>query len=238
VTEGARETAPLFFGVKPGRRTADRNHVELKVSRPVKIVALVGILAAVGAFLGLNMLGGSPAPVSHVNPHPHGAKVAAGKKKSSLGTLGHTLQRSGKRKSAPLAPPKVKAPVKKHKAKASPAPVTIATDGLPFAISRALAMHAVVVAVLYDPQARTDAISTAEAKAGAALAHAGFVPVNVLRRSEIQAIAEQLRVIHAPTVLVFRRPSSGQPALYVQLTGFADKETVAQAAQNAYPAAG
>jgi hypothetical protein len=195
----------------------------------VQIVALVGILAAVGAFLGLNMLGGSPAPVSHVNPHPHGTKVAVGKKKSSLGTLGHTLQSSGKRKSAPLAPPKVK-----HKAKASPAVVAIATDGLPLAISRALAMHAVVVAVLYDPQARTDAISTAEAKAGAALAHAGFVPVNVLRRSEIQAIAEQLRVIHAPTVLVFHRPSAGQPALYVQLTGFADKETVAQAAQNAY----
>ena len=205
----------------------------------MQIVALVGILAAVGAFLGLNMLGGSPAPVSHVNPHPHGTTVAVGKKKSSLGTLGHTLQRSGKRKSAPLAPPKVKAPVKKHKAKAaSPAAVAIATDGLPLAISRSLAMHAVVVAVLYDPQARTDAISTAEAKAGAALAHAGFVPVNVLRRSEVQAIAEQLRVIHAPTVLVFRRPTPGQPALYVQLTGFADKETVAQAAQNAYPDAG
>ena len=99
-------------------------------------------------------------------------------------------------------------------------------------------MHAVVVAVLYDPQARLDAVSTSEAMAGAALAHAGFVPVNVLRRSEIQAIAEQLRVIHAPTVLVFRRPSAGQPALYVQLTGFADKETVAQAAENAYSSDG
>ena len=195
----------------------------------MQIVALVGILGALGAFLGLNMLGGAPAPVSHVNPHPHGTKTAVAKKKSSLGTLGHTLQRSGKRRSAPLAPPKVKAPTAKAK---------VASDGLPLAISRALAMHAVVVAVLYDPQARMDAISTSEAKAGAALAHAGFVPVNVLRRSEIQAIAEQLRVIHAPTVLVFRRPSPGEPALYVQLTGFADKETVAQAAQNAYSIAG
>ena len=206
--------------------------MELKVSRPVQIVALVGILGALGAFLGLNMLGGAPAPVSHVNPHPHGTKTAVAKKKSSLGTLGHTLQRSGKRKSAPLAPPKVKAPAAKAK------PPVFASDGLPLAISRALAMHSVVVAVLYDPQARMDAISTSEAQAGAALAHAGFVPVNVLRRSEIQAIAEQLRVIHAPTVLVFRRPSPGEPALYVQLTGFADKETVAQAAQNAYPLAG
>ena len=199
----------------------------------MQIVALVGILGALGAFLGLNMLGGAPpAPVSHVNPHPHGTKTAVAKKKSSLGTLGHNLQRSGNRKSAPLASPKLKAPAPKAKL-----PV-FASDGLPLAISRALGMHAVVVAVLYDPQARLDAISTSEAKAGAALAHAGFVPVNVLRRSEIQAIAEQLRVIHAPTVLVFRRPSPGEPALYVQLTGFADKETVAQAAQNAYSIAG
>jgi hypothetical protein len=184
----------------------------------VQIVALVGILGALGAFLGLNMLGGAPAaPVSHINPHPHGTKTAVAKKKSSLGTLGHTLQRSGKRKSAPLAPPQVKkGPAAKAKA------AVFASDGLPLAISRALAMHAVVVAVLYDPQARMDAISTSEARAGAALAHAGFVPVNVLRRSEIQAIAEQLRVIHAPTVLVFRRPNAGEPALYVQLTGFAD----------------
>ncbi len=208
--------------------------MELKVSKPVQIVALVGILGALGAFLGLNMLGGSAPPVSHLNPHPHGTKTAVAKKKSSLGTLGHTLQRSGNRKSAPLAAPKLKAPPARHKAKA----VVFASDGLPLAISRALAMHAVVVAVLYDPQARTDAISTAEAKAGAALAHAGFVQVNVLNRSEVQAIAEQLRVIHAPTVLVFRRPMPGEPALYVQLNGFADKETVAQAAQNAYPAMG
>ena len=202
--------------------------MELKVSRPVQIVALVGILGALGAFFGLNMLGGAPAPVSHVNPHPHGTKTAVAKKKSSLGTLGHAVQRSGERKSTPLAPPKLKAPAKKAK------PVVVARDGLPLAISRALAMHAVVVAVLYDPHARMDAISIGEAQAGAALAHAGFVPVNVLRRSEVQAIAEQLRVVHAPTVLVFRRPSPGEPALYVQLTGFADKETVAQAAQNAY----
>jgi hypothetical protein len=209
--------------------------VELKVSRPVQIVALVGILAALGAFLGLNMLGGGSAQaVSHVNPHPHGIKGAAAKKKTSLGTLGHTLQRSGKAKKAPLAPPKIKASAKQ---KTKAVTRVAAIDGLPLAISRALAMHAVVVAVLYDPQARTDAISTAEAKAGAAIAHAGYVPVNVLRRSEIQAIAEQLGVIHAPTVLVFRRPVAGQPALYVQLSGFADKETVAQAAENAYPGA-
>jgi hypothetical protein len=212
--------------------------VELKVSKPVQIVALVGILAAVAAFFGMNMLGGSSsaAPVPHVNPHPFGNKKAATTKKASLGTLGKTLQRSGK--SAPLAAPKVKRKTKvKTQAKVESVALA-AADGLPLAVSRALARHAVVVVVLYDPQARIDAISTAEAKAGAAIARAGYVPVNVLRRSEVEAIAEQLGVIHAPTVLIFRRPAPGEPPLYVQLAGFADKETVAQAAENAFPVGG
>ena len=203
--------------------------MELKVSRPVQIVALVGILAAIGAFFGLSMLGGSSAaPVSHVNPHPFGKKPATAAKNAS------PARKSSAKKTAPLAAPKVKRPVVKRKV-AARARVLVAADGLPVSISRALAMHGVVVAVLYDPQSRVDAISLAEAKAGARMARVGYVPVNVLNRSEIQAIAEQLGVIHAPTVLIFRRPVPGEPPLYVQLAGFADKETVAQAAENAAP---
>jgi hypothetical protein len=188
----------------------------------VQIVALVGILAAIGAFFGLSMLGGSPAaPVSHVNPHPFGKQTSSARKGSA-------------KKTAPLATPKVKRPGVKRKT-AARTRVLVAADGLPVSISRALARHGVVVAVLYDPQSRVDAISLAEAKAGAAMAHVGYVPVNVLNRAEVQAIAEQLGVIHAPTVLIFRRPVPGEPPLYVQLGGFADKETVAQAAENAAP---
>ena len=196
--------------------------MELKVSRPVQIVVLVGILAAIGAFVGLNMLGRSAEePISHVNPHP-------------LGTKGSPAQKSAAKNGAPLAAPKVKRPAVKRKT-AARTRVLVTADGLPVSISRALARHGVVVAVLYDPQSRVDAISLAEAKAGAAIAHVGYVPVNVLNRSEVQAIAEQLGVIHAPTVLIFRRPVPGEPPLYVQLAGFADKETVAQAAENAAP---
>jgi hypothetical protein len=209
--------------------------VDLNVSKPVQIVALAGVVAAAGAFFGLNTLAKSAAPAPHIIiRHPQAAKTAAAKPKASPAALRHKHQLAGKGKRAPLAPPKLK-PKQPTKASARGA---VAQDGLPFAISHALAGHAVVVAVLYDPQARTDAISTAEAQAGAAIAHAGYVPVNVLRRSEVQAIVEQLRVIESPTVLVFRRPVPGQPALYVQLSGFADWETVAQAAQNAYSAAG
>jgi hypothetical protein len=213
--------------------------VELKVSKPVQIVGAVAILAGVAFFLMMGRMGGGAqaAPVSHLNPHPFAKKGhAAPKKKSSLGTLGHTLQRSGKtaKHAAPLAAPALKKKPAKQPARTKrPIPV-VASDGLPVAISRALAMHPVVVAVLYDPQSRVDSTSTGEAKAGAAIANAGYVPVNVLRRSEVQAIAERYGVIHAPTVLVFRRPAE----LYVQLTGFADKETVAQAVMNAYPVVG
>lgn len=210
--------------------------MELKVSKPIQIVVAVAVLAGVAFFLVIGRMGGGAeaAPVSHLNPHPF-AKKGAPAKKASLGSLGKTIQGAGKKhKAAPLAAPRVKAKTKAKPAAAKKPLELAASDGLPFAISKSLAMHPVVIAVLYDPEARVDAASTAEAMAGAILANAGFVPVNVLRRAEVQALAERYGVIHAPTVLVFRRPAE----LYVQLTGFADKETVAQAALNAYPVAG
>jgi hypothetical protein len=211
--------------------------VELKVSKPIQIVVAVAVLAGVAFFFVIGRMGGGAeaAPASHLNPHPFAKKGAPAKHKASLGSLGKTIQGAAKKhKSAPLAAPAVKVKAKAKPAAAKKPLELAASDGLPFAISKSLAMHPVVIAVLYDPEARVDAASTGEAMAGANLANAGFVPVNVLRRAEVQALSERYGVIHAPTVLVFRRPAE----LYVQLTGFADKETVAQAALNAYPVAG
>ena len=45
--ERARETAPfLLSGIKSGGAPADREHVSMQVSAPIRIVALVGVLAA------------------------------------------------------------------------------------------------------------------------------------------------------------------------------------------------
>jgi hypothetical protein len=194
--------------------------MELKVSRPVQIAALVGILAAVGGFFGFSMLGGgggSAAPGHRLIRHPHGLRTAP-KHRSSP-------------KTTSLAPPSTKrvkqtAAPKRAKPKPKP-PVTV--NGLPVGLARALARSPVVVAMLYDPEAKVDGASYGEAKAGAALAGVPFVAVNVMRRAEVQAISEKFSVISDPAVLILRSPDQ----LYLQLNGFADKETVAQAVANA-----
>jgi hypothetical protein len=100
---------------------------------------------------------------------------------------------------------------------------------LPPAVARALLDHKVVVVSLYSPRGTVDGEALAEARAGAEAAGAGFVRINVLRQREIAALNAKLDVTYDPTVLVFRRPYQ----LFVRLNGFADKETVAQAATDA-----
>jgi predicted TIM-barrel enzyme len=82
---------------------------------------------------------------------------------------------------------------------------------------------------LFSPGAKVDGVALAEARAGAEAADAGFVRVNVLHQREVAALNAKLGVIYDPAVLVFRRPYE----LFVKLDGFADKETVAQAATDA-----
>ena len=110
------------------------------------------------------------------------------------------------------------------KPKATPAPGT----QLPVALRRALATQNVVVVALYDPKAAIDGTALREAKAGAKLAGSSFVPVDV-RKSSIAAVNARYGVMQDPAVLVLR--SSGDVA--VQIDGFADRDTVAQAAVNA-----
>ena len=69
------------------------------------------------------------------------------------------------------------------------------------------------------------------------LAHAGFVSFNVADEKVVSPLSSLLtgaptpadRVLDGPAVLVFVRPNS----LFVRLNGFADRDTVAQAAANA-----
>src|ERR671923_284567 len=87
----------------------------------------------------------------------------------------------------------------------------------------------VPVAVLYDPDAAVDTMALAEAKAGAQAAGAGFVALNVLAESQSRPLLELLGTLENPSVLVYRRPDT----LFARIGGFADRETVAQAAANA-----
>jgi hypothetical protein len=102
-------------------------------------------------------------------------------------------------------------------------------DGLPRVLSAALSDHRVVVVGLYDPQAAVDEIALAEARAGAAAAGVGFVALNVFAERQSRPLLEQLGTLENPSVLVYRRPNT----LFARIGGFADRETVAQAAANA-----
>lgn len=147
-----------------------------------------------------------------------------------------------KAKPKPAAKASVKKPVVKPAAKpvpvvpavelappAEPAAGPVDEGGLPKVLSTALAAHRVVVVGLYEPDAPVDEIALAEARAGAQAAGAGFVALNVFAEAQSRPLLELLGTLESPGVLVYRRPD----VLFARIGGFADSETVAQAAANA-----
>lgn len=171
-----------------------------KISPPVRIFALVIVLAGVAGMLALRTLGPSGEPVAIPVTVKTPAKAAAS------------------------------APAKATPAKPRPAvnPVVPPT-GFPVVVDRALQRHEVVVVSLVVPGARVDELAAAEAEAGAKLGGAGFLALNVLNESVARSLLAKLDSVQDPSVLVVKR--SGEVAL--ELAGFVDRETVAQAAANA-----
>jgi hypothetical protein len=184
----------------------------------VRILAAAGfaaLLALLGGFLLLGRGGGSAssAAVPVIKPlHPVKKDVA-------------TTAKATKKVAAvkPKAKPKVHVPA--------------VINGMPSSLALALRSHAVVVVSLYTPGSSVDRMSTDEARRGAQVAHAGFVAFNVADEQVVSPLSSVLtgaptpadRVLDGPAVLVFVRPNS----LFVRLNGFADRDTVAQAAANA-----
>jgi hypothetical protein len=95
---------------------------------------------------------------------------------------------------------------------------------------RELEKHRVVVAVLYSPDSNVDTLAIAEARAGARQAGAGFVAIDVYNAKEVAPVAAQFGTIRgAPAVLVLERFEGA----VTQFAGYVDRETVAQAVDNA-----
>jgi hypothetical protein len=202
----------------------------VSLSPRVRILAAALFLAVAALAAGFMLLGGSPgssqAAVKVIKPlHPVNKAAKTAAKKATV-------------------KPKAKAPAKKSakkftrksaKPKVAAGPAVI--DGMPAALAHALASHAVVVVSLYAPRSPVDAMATDEAKHGAALAGAGFVAFNVADEKIVSPLTSLLtgaqtaadRVLDGPAVLVFQRPGT----LFVRFNGFADRDTVAQAAANA-----
>src|SRR2546423_11142223 len=160
------------------------------------------IYAAV-ALTGLFVVGGGLFFISHSSPssatsvhqikpfHPHAkAKVA-------------------------LAPPKVTMTKAKSRKTHGRRPAVIA--GVPTPLADALKRHSVVVLALVAPNSQVDGLTLAEAKAGAADAHAGFATIDVGNNAQVEALSPLLApraaaphpLPHAPPVLVLHPP---QPA--------------------------
>jgi len=203
--------------------------VTFTLSPPVRYAALLGLLAAVLIGGGTTMLGHrestvAPAPVIKHHPFGSGVKHQAARTTAKKHPATTTHAAAATKPKRAQAAPHAKAP-----AQPSAADKAALEAGLPAPVARALGQHGVVVVSLYNPYSEVDGIAFAEARAGAQLAGVGFVPLNVLSQAQVEKLTEQLGLLPDPGLLVYTRPA----ALVARISGFADKETVAQVAQNA-----
>lgn len=195
--------------------------MNVNISGPVRVFALIGALAAAGLGVWFFLLGGlSPAP-SASEPVKEIKPLYGGKPRAAVTTPAATPKSAPA--TAPAADPK---PAPKPKAVPNP-------KGLPLPLARALAQHPVVVVSLYDAESKVDWISLGEARAGARRAGVGFVALNVLERRASEALMRKLGVLSAPAFFLYKRPGE----LVMRLDGFADRDLVAQAAVSVLPPA-
>lgn len=206
----------------------------MTVSRPVKILALVLVIAGVGGIASLSMLGkSSPAATSNLSVEQIRTRAHAQTGTTPSAT---TTSTTATTTAAAAAPTHAKAtPHPQPHPKPKPAPV-VAANGLPTILNDALHRHRVVVVSVFDPQSQTDAVSYAEARAGAGDVHvAGFLGVSVLDDTVAGPLTAALPgggLLPVPGVLIYRRPGT----LIERIDGFADRASIAQLALTALTA--
>jgi hypothetical protein len=196
----------------------------MTVSPPVRIAAIVGLLAAFALGAGFMLMGhSSGAAPSHVviRHHPFGPGATTAKPTTAK-THAPAKPATGL-KAAP-------APVVHRAPRRPPAELAALHAGLPARIAHALGQSPVVVVELTNPTSELDAIAFAEARAGAGLAGVPFVMLNVLSQADVGQLTETFgQPLPDPGLLIYTRPAK----LSFRIDGFVDKETVAQAAHNA-----
>jgi len=97
------------------------------------------------------------------------------------------------------------------------------------AAARALKKHSVVVVSLSSPRSDLDKLASAEARAGAAASHVGYVSINVFHQRAGIPLLHKLGIVDTPAVLVVTRRRS----VTAELKGFVDRNVVAQAVSDA-----
>jgi hypothetical protein len=197
--------------------------VNTQISPQIKIVALLGLLLAVagGGFL-LTMKHHSPSiapPTTPATTVHHVTTPAAAPATKHAAKPAHATRAHAQ------------AAASRHAAK----PATrghLVDSRLPAPLQWQLSQHRIVVVSVYNPHADVDAISVAEAHAGAKQAKVGFLLVNVLDNKVAGLLTGLLPgggLLPEPGVLIFRAPGT----LVYRFDGFEDSAAVAQAAFDA-----
>jgi len=151
--------------------------VTATLSPPVRIVAVLGVLAAAGLAVFFFLLG---RPATEAEP------VAVPITRPTTQTAQPT--------SKPIAvKPRTTAP-------ATP------KSGFPLVVDRALKSRRVVVVALYVPGASVDAVVRKEARAGAIRAGAGYVAVPATQSRLVELLIAKTGVLPEPAVLIVKRP--------------------------------
>jgi len=184
-----------------------------------KVIGLVVGIAVVALGAGYFVLSGGQSSSSAASTH---TVVPLSQRK-------HPKVAKAKAKTKHRAKPAAKSAAKPKAKPANPPAPSAADDGLPSALTSALARNHVVVVSLYAPRVELDDMALQEAKAGASAAGAGFIALNVMSDAQSRQLTKQLGVLEDPGVLVFKRPGE----LVTRFSGFADKQTILQAARNA-----
>ena len=157
------------------------------------------------------------------------AKLSAHNKATAAGKPAATAPAKSTAKKPVAKPTAAKPAAAKPAPKAKPKPTVQLVKGTPKTIAGQLALHDVVVVLLYNPRARVDDYSLAEAQLGAKESGAGFLAVDVLDQKQASPFTTAYGVLQDPTTLFFKRPGK----LALKLVGYADHDTIAQAAKNA-----
>ncbi len=227
----------------------------MNVSGPIKVFALLGVIAAlaIGGWMMLLAPSGAEAEAAPaaISSQVDGLLKATAAARKVAAKANADAKKNSADPEAPATPatPAAKAtskpavkPAAKAAAKVAPKPAAkpkavkkrariIAANGLPMRIVAALRSHDVVVVALWGTGGEIDGMARDEAAVGAASVRAGFLALNVIGSPrEAEALTLKLGVVlRAPTVLFFTRGG----VLANTLDGFRDSETVAQAALDA-----
>jgi hypothetical protein len=200
---------------------ADTSGVKLELGQQTRLVFLVAVLGLValagGAFMLLRPKAETVVDITPSPTRPVATTTATARAPAK------PQPRATKPKPAPAVPvprPQPTTPV--------PTATTPAT-GLPVQIARALDDGEVVVVGLYAPGVKLDEAALREAQDGARRADAVFVPIDV-NTKDIDQLSARFGALQDPAVLVLKPPAD----VVVRIDGFADRDTVAQAATDGY----